>query len=85
MKNETATSKEATVRRIQIDGTTTMVKDDKAVTQFLAPMQPRWKDRDEKAKRIHLGGWFWNQGERSRLLVRGGHNVGRIDCVRGAA
>ena len=73
------------MRRIQIDGATTMVIDDKGVTQFLAPMQPRYGDRRAGETRIHLGGWFWNQGERSRLLVRGGHNVGRIDCVPGAA
>jgi hypothetical protein len=86
MKTETATTKEATMRRFQLTGEPAeMLADDKAVSARLAPLQPRWRERDERVKRIHLGGWFRNQGERSRLMIRGGHTIGRIDCVKGGA
>ena len=69
-------------RRLQINGhPAVMLADEKAVTRHLAPMQPKWKERDARAKRIHLGDWFRNQGQRSRLLFRGGYIIGRVDCL----
>lgn len=44
-------------------------------------MQPKFGERNARTKRVHLLNWFWNQGERSRLLVRNGFIIGRIDCV----
>ena len=74
------------MRRFQLTGEPAeMLADDKAVSARIAPMQPRWREREERAKRIHLGGWFRNQGERSRLMIRGGYTIGRIDCVKGVA
>jgi hypothetical protein len=58
-----------------------LLADDKAVTAYLAPLQPKWKERNARASRIHLGDWFKNQGERSRLLFRGGYIFGRVDCL----
>ena len=70
------------MRRFQLTGEPAeMLVDDKAVSVRLATLQPRWRERDERAKRIHLGGWFRNQGERSRLMIRNGYTIGRIDCL----
>jgi hypothetical protein len=70
------------VRRLQIYGQPAVcLADDKAVTAHLSQVQPKWRERDSRSKRVHLGGWFRNQGERSRLIIRNGGIVGRIDCV----
>lgn len=40
-------------------------------------LQPGY--RDKKRARIHLGDWFTNQGQRSRLLFQRSYVFGRID------
>jgi len=71
-----------TIRRLELLGETVLLDDDKAVTRHLAPLQPKWGERGARAKRIHLLSWVRNQGERSRMIMRGGYIVGRIDAVR---
>ena len=70
------------MRRVQLrDTDTVVVVDDKAVMAFLAPHQPSYREKNARDRRIWRGGWFWNQGERSQLLVRNGYIVGRVDCL----
>jgi hypothetical protein len=70
-------------RRLQLNGSpAVLLADDKSVSRYLAPMQPRWKERDAKSKVYRLLDWFSNQGQRSRLISRGGFTVGRVDCLR---
>lgn len=70
-------------RRLHLNGSpAVLLADDKAVSMYLAPMQPKWKDRDAKSKVYRLLDWFSNQGQRSRLISRGGFTVGRVDCLR---
>jgi hypothetical protein len=69
-------------RKLQLNGQPAVwLADDRAVTAYLAPLQPPYKDRQARRQRIHLGRWFKNQGERSRLLIQNGYVFGRIDCL----
>lgn len=70
-------------RRLQLNGSPAVIlADDKAVTAHLVPMQPKYGEAKARSRRLFLGDWFKNQGQRSRLIFRGGYIAGRIDCLK---